>query len=94
MPAHSFSAPLPGANIDDKASSEAEQERFSDLEKNPTYTDKETLEPSSNESATSNDENIVWWDDPVDQDPENPMNWPASKKWGTIAVISSITFIT
>ena len=37
---------------------------------------------------------IVWWDEPADQDPANPMNWPSSRKWGTIAVLSSITFLT
>ena len=37
---------------------------------------------------------LVWWEEPIDQDPSNPMNWPKSKKWGTIAVLSSITFLT
>ena len=36
----------------------------------------------------------VWWDEPADQDPENPMNWPDSRKWGVVAILSSITFIT
>lgn len=36
----------------------------------------------------------VWWDEPADQDPENPKNWPMSKKWTTIAVLSTITFLT
>ena len=36
----------------------------------------------------------VWWDEPVDQDPLNPMNLPDSQKWGTIAVLSSTTFLT
>lgn len=40
------------------------------------------------------DENLVWWDEPVDQDLENPMNWGASRKWGTIAILGFITFIT
>ena len=34
----------------------------------------------------------VWWND--DQDPENPQNWTAKKKWSNIAVMSSITFLT
>ena len=33
----------------------------------------------------------VWWDG--DHDPVNPMNWPSSKKWGTIAIVSTVTFI-
>lgn len=36
----------------------------------------------------------VWWEEPADQDPANPMNWPASKKWSVIGTISFITFLT
>ncbi len=36
--------------------------------------------------------NIVDWAGP--DDPQNPMNWPVRLKWGNIAVISSITFLT
>ncbi|KAH7312044.1 major facilitator superfamily domain-containing protein [Rhexocercosporidium sp. MPI-PUGE-AT-0058] len=35
----------------------------------------------------------VWWDEPEDQDPENPMNWSSAKKWGNICTISVISFI-
>jgi hypothetical protein len=38
------------------------------------------------------DPNVVDWDGP--DDPENPMNWPAGRKWGAIAVVSGITFLT
>jgi hypothetical protein len=27
-------------------------------------------------------------------DPENPLNWKASKKWGMVSLISAITFLT
>ena len=36
---------------------------------------------------------IVWWDEPIDQDPENPMNWSLSKKWVNILTISTISFL-
>jgi multidrug resistance protein len=36
----------------------------------------------------------VWWDEPVDQDPQNPMNWGAVRKWVTIAILVFITFLT
>jgi hypothetical protein len=39
-----------------------------------------------------NDPNIVWWDS--DDDPHNPMNWSATKKWGTIALLSFLSFLT
>jgi hypothetical protein len=38
------------------------------------------------------DPNIVDFDGP--NDPENPMNWKASKKWGMVMLISAITFLT
>ncbi|KAJ9663466.1 hypothetical protein H2201_005674 [Coniosporium apollinis] len=52
----------------------------------PTVVEDETSEPK--------DPNIVWWDEPADQDPANPMNWSSGKKWGNIAVLSAITFVT
>lgn len=38
------------------------------------------------------DPNIVDWDGP--DDPENPLNWSSGLKWGIVATISAITFIT
>ncbi len=38
------------------------------------------------------DANLVDWDGP--DDPEKPTNWPSSRKYGIIAIISSITFLT
>lgn len=36
---------------------------------------------------------IVWWDEPADQDPENPMNWSSKRKWSNILSISVISFL-
>lgn len=43
---------------------------------------------------TSDDtlDHIVWWDG--DDDPENPMNWPAIRRWTAVSIVSGITFIT
>ncbi|KAK4943292.1 hypothetical protein LTR10_017135 [Elasticomyces elasticus] len=38
------------------------------------------------------DPNVINWNGP--DDPENPLNWPASKKWTNIAFLSAITFLT
>lgn len=38
------------------------------------------------------DPNIIDFDGP--DDPDNPMNWHSSKKWGMVALISAITFLT
>ena len=36
----------------------------------------------------------VFWDEPVDQDPNNPMNWTVTRKWTIVATVSFITFLT
>ncbi|KAL2760204.1 hypothetical protein ACRALDRAFT_1046548 [Sodiomyces alcalophilus JCM 7366] len=38
------------------------------------------------------DDNTVWWDG--DDDPENPYNWPAWKKYTNCGLISFLTFVT
>ncbi|KAF1980869.1 MFS general substrate transporter [Aulographum hederae CBS 113979] len=53
-----------------------------------------TVAPVDDESDAVSDPNIVWWKEPANLDPENPKNWSEKKKWGTIAIVSSITFIT
>ena len=77
---------------------------MSELEKEkdaPEHPDDASLEagpPPATDKAKEKeeplDENIVWWDEPVDQDPMNAMNWSEKKKWGNIAVLSAMTFVT
>lgn len=38
------------------------------------------------------DPNAVWWDS--DDDPENPYNWTAGKKWSVVAVLAFLTLLT
>lgn len=38
------------------------------------------------------DPNVVDFDGP--DDPQNPLNWKASKKWGMVTLVSAITFLT
>jgi hypothetical protein len=45
-----------------------------------------------NEDRSTNDQNIVDWDGP--DDPENPMNWPTSKKIANIGLVSLITLLS
>ncbi|KAF1976987.1 MFS general substrate transporter [Bimuria novae-zelandiae CBS 107.79] len=49
---------------------------------------------SDEEAADMNEEdpNVVFWDGP--DDPENPLNWRETKKWGTVTLVSGITFLT
>ncbi|KAF2099723.1 MFS general substrate transporter [Rhizodiscina lignyota] len=48
--------------------------------------------PDEEENQEPEDPNVVFWDGP--NDPANPMNWSSSKKWGSIAVVSAITFLS
>ncbi|CAM1501487.1 Fc.00g034710.m01.CDS01 [Cosmosporella sp. VM-42] len=54
------------------------------------------VESGGKESETSNptpqDQNAVGWDGP--DDPNNPLNWPAKKKWSNIFALSVMTLLT
>lgn len=56
-----------------------------------THSDERTLE-SGTAIETEQDPNIVDWDGP--EDPANPQNWPASRKWGLIAILGMVTLVT
>lgn len=51
-------------------------------------------EGAKNPENGSKSEFEVWWDEPADQDPANPMNWSNARKWTIIATVSFITFLT
>lgn len=50
--------------------------------------------PQEKKDAAEFGEFDVFWNEPADQDPENPMSWSMGRKWGIIATISFITFLT
>ncbi|KAI1848736.1 hypothetical protein JX266_005595 [Neoarthrinium moseri] len=50
-------------------------------------------ETSDDAQLQSEAEFIVWWDEPEDQDPSNPMNWSSTRKWINILTISVISFL-
>ena len=85
----------------------ADKEKNKDLEVGKSEATTVDLDDEAIQTSppnTGNDEEVpketeadpfdVWWDEPADQDPANPMNWPMSRKWATIAVLSAITFLT
>ena len=91
----------------EKSTSPVDEGRRKDVEDLEAGSTQHTLESNINtqnvpadfvkENGGSSDQGsdlLVWWDEPADQDPTNPMNWPDSRKWVTIAVLSSITFLT
>ncbi|KAI1444492.1 MFS general substrate transporter [Annulohypoxylon stygium] len=53
--------------------------------------DLEQGQPEDKE-PTENNPNLVTWTGP--DDPENPKNWPFSKKWGVVFIVSIFTFVS
>ncbi len=58
------------------------------------HTDERTLSSVADTTLQEPDQdpNVVDWDGP--DDPANPLNWPAKKKWSIIAALGAVTFIT
>lgn len=52
---------------------------------------KDAGEPDIAENLAPENPNIVDWEK---DDPENPMNWPTSKKVGVVAVVAFITMLS
>lgn len=73
-----------GENDKATSSNASDMERHSDLEKGPGT--------SAEEEEAERDPNIVDWDGP--DDPANPINWTATRKWTNIGVISAMTLLT
>jgi hypothetical protein len=76
-----------------EASEEEEEEEKVDPDissASPNSTPSDTVIPKQCESGS---EFSVWWEEPVDQDPENPMNWSSTRKWVNILTISFISFL-
>lgn len=71
------------------ASSEAEKE--ADLEAGNRRSSSSSKTEVETQVAAVNP-SVVDWDGP--DDPQNPMNWSSGLKWGNVAVISSVTFLT
>jgi hypothetical protein len=75
-------------NLDDRfgnktPSGNSEGETEKDLEKGDAEGEKKKEEPPK-------DPNLIEWSGP--SDPENPMNWPASKKWIVTITLGLMTF--
>lgn len=54
-------------------------------------TDDQPGKSAAEETAVEHDPNVVYW---AENDPENPYNWPAKKKWLNIGVLAAVTFLT
>lgn len=61
-----------------------------DVEKGDVESDNERAERLRRKESTPKDPNLIEWDGP--EDPENPMNWPTSKKWTVTLALGMMTF--
>ncbi|KAL2208267.1 MFS general substrate transporter [Sarocladium strictum] len=60
----------------------------------PDLSDSNVDKSSTAPEARNDDRYSVWWTEPEDKDPENPMNWSNGRKWGIISILSILTFLT
>lgn len=98
----------PSLQDEDKSSVSFDLRRGEDASSSPPMeTDAEKSHPAdqsedrddsnADEKATEAEprsEFDVFWDEPADQDPANPMNWSTSQKWTMMATVSFVTFLT
>lgn len=94
-PNSTLSTDADGTSISDKSDKEVDVRIDPDVERgipiiNTTDDIDEEKQPDA--TATERDPNVVDWDGP--NDPEKALNWPNKMKWGNVAVISSVTFLT
>ncbi len=73
-----------------KSSASSTRENGMDLEAAHRSSSLSKKEPETQQTEV--DPNIVGWDGP--DDPNNPYNWAGGLKWGNVAIIASITFLT
>jgi hypothetical protein len=52
----------------------------------------QSTQPIEDDEAEGPASNVVWWNGENDQD--NPMNWPSSRRWTAVSIVSCITFLT
>ncbi|KAH9862034.1 hypothetical protein IAQ61_010236 [Plenodomus lingam] len=77
-------------SVNERGNSDASSTRNGDIEKDAGSS--LTKAEENPEEEPERDPNIVDFDGP--DDPEDPMNWSNTKKWGTVLLVSAITFLT
>lgn len=81
-----------------KAGYDDSSDPYSDLEKGDAKLPPPTASDQGHKTSTvaghpaPDDLNAVWWDG--EDDPENPYNWTAAKKWSVVAVLAFLTLLT
>lgn len=73
------------------ADGEKTTDRHSSLSSSPKNGERDVEKGQAEAMTEPVDPNIVDWEG--SDDPENPYNWPAKKKWWNIAILSMLTFL-
>lgn len=63
-------------------------------ENTPTVADEPQAKPATMSDQDNDTNFVVGWEEPSDQDPDNPLNWSTGRKWSIIGILSFITFLT
>lgn len=79
----------PDSSLDAHAKNES-----SEAEKGLSHRGDGVRENDNAEQTSEADPFDVYWDEPVDQDPANPMNWRSARKTAIIVTVSFLTFLT
>ncbi|KAL4779845.1 major facilitator superfamily domain-containing protein [Aspergillus varians] len=86
-------SPTPDTSVRDPAGKDPPQDIEIDLEKAPTTTESERQSSTQQSIPESDlDRGIVGWEG--QDDPAYPQNFPQSRKWILLALVSSVTFIS
>ncbi len=92
-PTSSSTPPAASSTSDyNEKKSSASSIREKDIDLEAAHRDSSSSKKEPETQQTEVDPNIVGWDGP--DDPKNPYNWTGGLKWGNVAVISTITFLT
>lgn len=51
------------------------------------------IAPDAGTNATSSTATLVGWEEPEHEDPINPLNWPAKRKWANVLTVSVLGFL-
>jgi DHA1 family multidrug resistance protein-like MFS transporter len=86
---NSYDFPAQEGETVNSSDSESQLDSDKDLEKGDAKEDNIKAEKAKREEQQEKDPNLIEWDGP--NDPENPMNWPATKKWRVTIAMGLMT---
>jgi hypothetical protein len=90
-----------GDEMDQEKKTQQEQEQEQEQTSSQDVTQDTDIEAQGQQEGVDappkteaeNDAFLVYWSEPEDQDPENPMYWSPTHKWIIIGTLSFLTFL-